>query len=128
MIQYVENNSIDTDYKKGEFLHLYTDYVFYTQYLIHLDSYLTIEDKYKDLNDMLYTEYDRVMHWIGTNYKLKYLSFIPAKFTKEKQEDMVLFDSTSLKRVIDYLSDTDIDRVYNVIKNSKGKFSLDLHF
>ena len=53
---------------------------------------------------------------------------IPSDYCIERDESMQLFDGESIKRVVNYLADIDIDMVYNLIKNTKGKFSLKLKF
>ena len=129
LTQYVKNYDIETDFRKGEFLHLFTDYVFYNQYLIHLNTYKTLaRSKVGDLNGVLYDEYNRVMHWLKQNYTLAYINRIPSKFTASVDEKMQIFDENSLKKVINYLADVDIDIMYKMIQNTKGKFSLKLSF
>ncbi|MBQ9790992.1 MAG: hypothetical protein IJW28_00230 [Clostridia bacterium] len=127
--KYVKENDINTSFKKGEFLHLFTDYVFYTQYMIKLDSYKKLSSKTNtQLNNLLYKEYDRLTHWLRDNYTLKHFNMIPEKFANIEYDDMTIFDDKSLKRLINYLVDVDLDRMYNIIKNTKGKFSLDISF
>ena len=129
LVQYVNHNDIDSDLKKGEFYHLFTDYVFYTQYLIHLNTYKKLaKANTGNLNEELYTEYNRLMHWLKQNYTLNYLNMIPSEYGIEREESMQLFDGNSIRRVVNYLADIDIDMVYNLIKNTKGKFSLKLKF
>ena len=129
LCKYVQENKLDSCFKRGEFLHLLTDYVFYTQYLIKLDTYKAIEHNSIDtLNKILYEEYYRVMHWIDNNYHLQYRGLIPNQYNESSSEDMQIFDEHGLRRVVQYIVDIDIDRFYDMIKDSKGEFRLDLTF
>lgn len=54
--KYFKNYDLKTDYNKGYFLHLITDYIFYSKYVT--DWKPEIYDDYDVLNDILIEKYD----------------------------------------------------------------------
>lgn len=54
--RFFENYDLKTDYNKGFFLHLITDYIFYSEYLEEWKT--EIYDDYDILNDSLIKKYD----------------------------------------------------------------------
>ena len=54
--KYLENNKIDNSFKRGEFLHLIADYLFYNFYLDKIDKEI-IHNDYDILNNELIKKY-----------------------------------------------------------------------
>ena len=57
--RYLKNNNIDSDYDKGYFLHLVTDYIFYNKLLEYTSK--QIYNDYDILNDYLIKKYNIVL-------------------------------------------------------------------
>lgn len=58
--EFLNNNEINDDFKKGHFLHLITDYLFYNNYLTNFAK-PQIYDDYDFLNKQLIEKYDVIL-------------------------------------------------------------------
>lgn len=80
---FLEENRIDTDYKKGVFLHLLTDKLFFTEFFS--DEYINNVD-YKTFVRDLYTSYNETNSCIERKYDIHFDSEIQKKMQKNIQE------------------------------------------
>ena len=105
--QYLDANEINTDFDKGYFLHLLTDYLFYNYYFI---TPRTV---------MFYQDYDR------TNQELilKYHVQLPERLQKfancNNEEEPEILKIDELEKMIDEISDLDLEKSEREIKNTE---------
>lgn len=78
---YLKENQIDTDYQKGVFLHLITDFLFYNEFFEK--SYLRSVTYEKFVKDMYYS-YDLMNDWIGQEWKVG----LPVNMIRQINEDI----------------------------------------
>ena len=70
--KYLDVNNIDTDYDKGVFLHLVTDYLWFNEFF---DRYYINNTTYKDFVKDLYYSYDFTNPHIDNKYNMNYGEF-----------------------------------------------------
>lgn len=66
---YLSQNEINSDYKKGEFLHLVTDYIYFTQFFT--PEYINSFEGDEFLTTMYYS-YDCIKEYVETKYNVVY--------------------------------------------------------
>jgi hypothetical protein len=97
------NNNIETDFDKGFFLHLVTDYIFYNKYF---DTYS------KDI----YNDYDILNSFLIEKYKV----VLPNKIKDNvyfKDGDLKLLDLDKVEKCIEEASGMELDDIALEIKN-----------
>lgn len=107
---YLECNKIDTDFEKGYFLHLITDYLFYNYYLNELRK------------PQIYDDYDIISKPIIEKYNV----ILP-----EKVKEITTFKTGKPKiltlelayKVIDEISDLTLENVENEVMNNLEKWN-----
>lgn len=109
--KYLENNVLDSNFQKGFFLHLITDYLFYNYYL---DRFVR-EDMYNDydiLNGKLIEKY---------NVKLpeRTKEFV---FYKEGQTKILNFELAC--KVIDEISSLNMEDIEKEVKENVNKWNI----
>lgn len=125
--KYLKNNSIETDYQKGVFLHLITDHLFYnnffdSEYLKNIHG----EEFWKDL----YYSYDITDQYLGDKYQIDYTDFLNQvkdsikkskkanNITDEKRNNILPL--TKLDNFIEYVSDISLENYKDKIIKSNG--------
>ena len=107
---YVKLNKIDTDFNKGFFLHLITDYLFYNKYLEKIEK------------PQLYYDYDFTNGDLVKKYDVKLLKEIESKVFFENGIPQILTLDLASK-VIDEVSELNLEQVYEEAKNNSNKWN-----
>jgi hypothetical protein len=113
--------SIDTDFGKGVFLHLLTDYVFYNFFF---DGDFIKSTTYDDFSRDLYASYNFINAWLADTYKISYyetsyadkMNSLVHELQSERPEILsrgtnILADLNKVSRFIEYMSDFDLQKV-----------------
>lgn len=72
LYEYLKQNNIDSDYQKGVFLHLITDYLFYNHFLD--ESYIR-KTSYQDYIRDLYFSYSEISDYLINKYDLDFKEY-----------------------------------------------------
>lgn len=94
--EFLKANSLDSDYNKGYFLHLVTDYLFYNKFLSRFS-----EDIYHD--------YNKLNEFLIRKYNIDIPSEIKQVVDFEDGEPVIL-DRDSVCEFIDFVADLDITK------------------
>lgn len=127
LFEFCKANRLDTDYNRGYFLHLLTDYVFYTQYLKNLDTYKNMMDiPDEEMKITMYLEFDRVAHYLVNKYAdYINLDMLHPLVRRTDSNPMEIFSEEGLDKFINFCTNLNIDEVYDGIK--KRDYSLICH-
>jgi len=106
---YLNNNEINNSFKRGEFLHLVTDYLFYNYYLTSFKK----EDLHRD--------YDILNQDIIDKYNVLLIDEILDKVFYIEGQTMVI-DKELCYKVIDEISNLDINQIINEINDNNKKW------
>lgn len=126
IIEYLKNNNIDSDYQKGIFLHLITDYLFFNNFFeISYLKNISYDDFIKDL----YYSYAVTNEYLETKYRIEYTDFLEQinknieKGKKEKNtSDEIrtnILKFNKLDDFIEYVSNIDLEDYKNKIIENK---------
>lgn len=120
--KYLENVVVDTDYEKGVFIHLITDYLYFNNFF---DKDYLSNISYSEFCKDLYYSYDITNKYLEDKYKIDYSKFIDRintniqKDRKEKDMDdeirTNILPSWKLDSFIEYVADIDIEEYKNKI-------------
>lgn len=126
---YVSEVEIDTDYQKGVFLHLITDYVFFTNFF---DSFYLEHHSYQEFYQDLYYSYDVIHNNIVKKYQIE-LSFFSdkvlndientrknKKLTKDIRKNILPYDK--VYSFIEQVTDLSLEEYYQLIQQKKVSF------
>ena len=112
LYMYCKKNKINTDYKRGIFFHLITDYLFYKEYLLNSPDYKKIENlPYLDIKNKIYLEYNILNLWFVNNYNLD-LEELPEVSNGINDGKLEVLSISELKKLIKELSTIDLDQIY----------------
>ena len=125
--KFIEKEKIDTDYQKGVFLHLITDYLFFNKFFEK--KYLS-NVTYEEFCQDLYYSYDQTNKYIEKEYKINNMIFvqeISKNIQKSKKEKNITDEKRtniiSIKKIdefIDLVSSIDLEQYKEQInKNEK---------
>ena len=84
--KFLEENKVDSDYEQGVFLHLFTDYEFFTNFF---DKDYIRNVSYDDFCKDLYYSYDQTNEYLEKKYELNYYDFenlLKQNIKKDNQE------------------------------------------
>lgn len=125
LAKFLETNDISSDYKKGEFLHLVTDYIYFTQFFTPEQF-----EKYGDeFMTTMYYSYDCIKEYVEDKYNVVYpgdlavvMQAIDEKrkllgFDKGVTKDNIL-PNEKLDRFIEFCADIDLDKFAKKVKKS----------
>ena len=124
--KYLKSENIDTDYQKGVFLHLITDYLFFN-YFFNMNYLKNIS--YENFCKDLYYSYDITDEYLENKYKIDYTEFseqINKNIEKNKREKNTLdemrtniLEFNKMDVFIEYVSNIDLENYKNkVIENN----------
>lgn len=94
--RYLNANKIITDFDRGVFLHLITDYKFYMEFF--KKEYLKTRHHGEFMAD-LYNSYDKTNSYIENKYDLASID----KYIDLKKIEQIIIQSKKIKRVADYI-------------------------
>lgn len=111
------NLNLADDFDRGVFLHLLTDYYFYTQLLINDPNY----EKYKNetfegFRDLMYQDYSYVANWIVNNFENLNYNLLPDFATVKEEGEMQIFSERLLLQIVDLCSNLNLEEMYETIK------------
>lgn len=128
LYDFLKSENMDTDYKKGVFLHLITDYLFFNNFF---DKEYLKSTPYEEFCKDLYYSYRKTDSYLEEKYKLEYQNFIEKindnirRGREEKKafdvdrENILLF--SKLDNFIEYVSNIDLEKYKDkIIKNEKN--------
>lgn len=107
---FLDNNKIDTDYNRGFFLHLITDYLFYNYYILKIG------------NNGLYNDYDLTNKEIIKKYNVVLLNNVKDKIFFKKGEPKILTLELAYK-IIDEISSMDIEKIEAEVNKNLPKWN-----
>ena len=121
---YLKENKVETDFEKGVFLHLFTDYLFFNEFFKkEYIKNITYQDFVRDL----YYSYEKTNDYLNKKYNIDFSIFGDRliknieKNKKEKnlKEDMknrkLIFSEKDLDEFIEKVSSINIDEVVNKV-------------
>ncbi len=122
LIKYLKNNDINSDYQKGIFLHLITDYLFFNNFF---DNDYLETTSYEEFCKDLYYSYEITNQYIEEKYKICYANFeteINNNIKKDKKEKNIgqekrknLLPVDKLDKFIEYVSNISLEKYKNKI-------------
>ena len=123
----MKNENIESDYQKGVFLHLITDYLFFNNFFEY--KYLK-NISYLEFCKDLYYSYDLTNQYLKEKYEINYsqlLKDIKDNILKSKTEKNVsnetrknIIPFTKLEKFIEYVSDIEFENYKSKIINSNS--------
>ena len=108
--KFLDNNKLDTQIKRGEFLHLVSDYLFYNYYIVCTNR------------EQLHNDYDCINKDIIEKYNVKLIDEVKEKVFYSDNIPVILSKIMAFK-VIDEISNLDIDDVKDEVLNNKEKWN-----
>ena len=106
---FLENNEINTSLKKGNFLHLVTDYLFYNHYLGHVPK------------EELHNDYDLINKKIIEKYNVEITEEVKNKIYYKKGTPKHLTYKLACK-VIDEVSQLDLEKIKAEVLSGSEKW------
>ncbi len=109
LYDFLKENNIDTSFKKGYFLHLLTDYLFYNKY-IHVIS-----------ND-IYNDYDILNKKLIEKYNVK----IPSKIKNQvffKEGELVILSLEIIDKLIFEISNMELNEIAKKVEKEPKKWT-----
>ncbi len=126
--KYVKSENFDSDYQKGVFLHLITDYLFFNNFFeMNYLKNISYEDFCKDL----YYSYDITNEYLESKYKIDCTDFseqINKNIEKDKKEKNTsdeirtnILEFYKIDDFIEYVSSIDLENYKNkIIENNSN--------
>ena len=119
--KFVSSHTLESDYFKGYFLHLLTDYIFYKKYLLNWDRYKKIENKlsYIEIKNIIYLDYNKINSWLYSNYDIS-ATELPEIANGIHDGKCDVLTTGLIKKVIKECSMCDLNKIYDEIKNNSS--------
>ncbi|MBR3720593.1 MAG: hypothetical protein IKN09_02500 [Clostridia bacterium] len=99
--KYLQSNNLESDYQKGYFLHLITDYIFYNKLL-------------ECISKKIYNDYDILNDYLIKKYDVKLLDEIKDKVFYTDGQTEILSRELA-EKIIDVASETSLEEIKNEI-------------
>ena len=125
LYDFLINEQINSDYMKGYFLHLVTDYIFYCTFINK--NYLD-KVNFAQFHSDLYYSYNLKNNYINQKYQIDYKIF-PQKYINKMNEILNecenktgtdIIPTTRLDKFIEYISKLNLNDYKNKILQNKG--------
>lgn len=100
--RYLESNNIDSDYNKGYFLHLVTDYIFYNKLL-------------ECISKQIYNDYDILNEYLMKKYNVELLENIKSEVFYIKKGETQILSKELADKTICISSETKLEDIKNEI-------------
>lgn len=134
LYRFLEKEKVDTDFQKGVFLHLITDYIFFN-YFFSKEYLSTVP--YEKFAKRLYFAYDLTNSYIEEHYQLDFFDFketiMKAVYQSKKDRNLLhetptegIFTISEIDQFIEEVSSTSLEEYIGVILKAK-KNVLPLH-
>lgn len=127
LYDFLKINDIESDYNKGLFIHLITDYLFFNMYL---DKEYMASIKFENFDKDLYYSYDKTNGYLKKKYNISsifnneylklYREKIEIDFEPIDGEYKLLINEDKIYEFIEFVSDIDLERYKNKILENKG--------
>lgn len=128
LYDFLKENSMETDYKKGIFLHLITDYLFFNDFF-DLEYIKNVD--YENFCKDLYFSYDLTNSYLQKKYNIntdKFKNEINNNIKKDNQEKQIkinekrnnILDTSKLNSFIEKVSDINLEEYKNKILEVKN--------
>ena len=127
LVEFLNTNDLSSDYKKGIFLHLVTDYLFFNYFF---DKFYISNISYQDFVNDLYYTYDVFNDYLDNLYGIdKYLKtenlneyIKKAKETNKyfKGEYKLIFDENTISNFIDKVSSINLEEYKDKILSNNS--------
>lgn len=109
--KYLENNKIDDSFKRGEFLHLIADYLFYNFYLDKIDK------------EIIHNDYDILNSELIEKYKIEYIPNCIKNNIFFKKGKTKILEKKLILKVIDEISSLNIYEVEKEVNENNIKWN-----
>lgn len=109
LYEFLKENALDTSFKRGYFLHLLTDYLFYNKYIDRMS---------KDM----YNDYDILNGILIEKYKVK----LPEKVKDGvffKQGELVILSMEIITNLVNDISEMDLDEIAREVNENPVKWT-----
>lgn len=126
LYEYLKKENIDSDYQKGVFLHLVTDYLFFNNFL---DKDYLKSTPYSDFIKDLYYSYDITKEYLERKYHIEYpdcLEEINDNIERTRREKTtlneirkIILSYNELDKFIEYISDINLEQYKTKILTKK---------
>jgi len=123
--KFLNENDINDDYNRGVFLHLVTDYLYFTRFFT--EEYINRMGK-RDFLENMYYSYDEVKDYVEKKYQVEYpgdiaeiMNAIQEKrnsLNPDKSDRINILPIKKLSNFIESVAEIDLDRYADVIKLS----------
>ncbi len=119
LTRFCKEDNIDTIYRKGYFLHLVTDYIFYERLIISNIRFADfIVSPYFPSAQKMYKDYERVAYYVCSNYPNIDISKLPSFATPILEEPMLLFTNDEISKFIEICSSINIEELFKQISDN----------
>jgi len=124
LVDYINSEYNDSDYQRGVFLHLATDYLFFNKFF---DEKFLKNSNTNDFSSDIYYSYDMVNDYVNEKYKVDYsdcyevlqnLINFKKKFIYSDKEKNNILPFDKLDEFIEYVSDIDLDKYKEKLLNN----------
>ena len=109
LYEFLKENTLETSFKRGYFLHLLTDYLFYNKYIDRMS---------KDM----YNDYDILNGILIDKYKV----VLPEKVKDSvffKEGELVILSMEIIAKLVDDISDMDLDEISKEVNENPVKWT-----
>lgn len=116
-------NILSSDYTKGFFLHLITDYIFYNQYMSKI-SILKEMDKnyeYAFVREYVYDEFDKLTGVLQKKYPDINTDILPPRSKIAINKPLELFNENTVDNIIDFCANLNLTETFESVKNGNLK-------
>ena len=111
LLEFLKENKIDNSFKRGYFLHLLTDYLFYNRY---------VDKMSKDM----YNDYDILNKRLIDKYKVILPEKVKDKVFYKENGELVILSMELVDRLIYDISKMDIDNIAKEVMDSPMKWTV----
>ena len=109
LYDFLKENKIDNSFKRGYFLHLLTDYLFYNKYIEYV-------------SDEIYNDYDKLNEEMIKKYKIK-LPEEAKEHAKSQKGKTKLISKELVEELIEEISDMQLDDIEKEVKKEPEKWT-----
>ena len=112
---YLKDNKVETDFEKGVFLHLITDYLFFNEFL---EKKFIRSINYQEFVRDLYYSYEKTNNYLNKKYNIDFSIFgdrLEKNIEKNKEEKNLKDDDLKNKKLL--FSEKDLDEFIEKISN-----------
>ena len=110
LVDFLKENELNTSFKRGYFLHLFTDYLFYNKYI---DTFS------KDI----YNDYDLLNKGLMEKYKVILPEKVKNQVFFKENEELKLLSRELVEKIINEVSEYDIDDIAKKVIEEPEKWT-----